>query len=317
MGNRSARPATTAGRGCCGRSRPRAVAPDHHRHPACARPTPWPPGGELRRLVRISYAKVAEFQRRGAIHLHAVIRLDAATACRCPACLAPPPEPFTVALLKEALRQAVPAVTVLCPSRDKSRAAMPAGGSNWTCATSPRTATRRGSCRRSKWPATSPSTQPRPPRASGPAWTTVQLPTTSTASTSCPPTSVSLSGPAGSWVAVVSWRLLGCGPGRTCSGSVVTGRPRAAVFDHLHGAAPGSGCFRKRRRAHDGVPLDGWGRPEDDQAVVVVASWVYVGSGYETEGERWLALSAAARAREQRRIAREQLTTTTASAVAA
>jgi hypothetical protein len=73
-------------------------------------------------------------------------------------------------------------------------------------------------------------------------------------------------------------------------------------------------AFAKRRRAKDGVPLDAWGRPEDDQAVIVVASWVYVGSGYATEGERWLALSAAARAREQRRIAREELTTTTASA---
>ena len=51
--------------------------------------------------------------------------------------------------------------------------------------------------------------------------------------------------------------------------------------------------------------------PEDDQAVIVVAAWVYVGAGYETEGERWLALSAAARARERRRIAREELTTTT------
>jgi hypothetical protein len=51
--------------------------------------------------------------------------------------------------------------------------------------------------------------------------------------------------------------------------------------------------------------------------VIVVASWVYIGAGHETEGERWLALSAAARAREQRRIAREELTTTTASAVAA
>jgi hypothetical protein len=49
-------------------------------------------------------------------------------------------------------------------------------------------------------------------------------------------------------------------------------------------------AFAKRRRAGDGVPLDAWGRPEDDQGVIVVASWVYVGSGYETEGERWLAL---------------------------
>jgi hypothetical protein len=68
-------------------------------------------------------------------------------------------------------------------------------------------------------------------------------------------------------------------------------------------------AFAKRRHAKDGVPLDAWGRPEDDQAVVVVASWVFVGSGYETEGERWLVLSAAARAREQRRVAWEELRT--------
>ena len=72
--------------------------------------------------------------------------------------------------------------------------------------------------------------------------------------------------------------------------------------------------FAKRRRARDGIPLDAVGRAEDDQAVTVIASWAYVGSGYATGGERWLALSAAARAREHRRIAREELTTTTRSA---
>jgi hypothetical protein len=75
-------------------------------------------------------------------------------------------------------------------------------------------------------------------------------------------------------------------------------------------------AFARRRRAKDGVPLDAWGRPEDDDQVAIVASWVFVGAGYETEGERWLALSAAARAREQRRVAREELTTTTRSAAA-
>jgi hypothetical protein len=70
---------------------------------------------ELRQLVWVSYAKVAEFQRRGAIRFHAVIRLDAATECRCPTCLAPPPEGFTAAVLEDALRQAVPAVRVPCP----------------------------------------------------------------------------------------------------------------------------------------------------------------------------------------------------------
>jgi hypothetical protein len=70
-------------------------------------------------------------------------------------------------------------------------------------------------------------------------------------------------------------------------------------------------AYAKRRRARDGIPLDAWERPEDDQAVTVVASWSYVGAGYQTQGEAWLALSAAARARERRRIAREELTTTT------
>jgi hypothetical protein len=74
--------------------------------------------------------------------------------------------------------------------------------------------------------------------------------------------------------------------------------------------------YAKRRRARDGIPLDAWDRPEDDQAVTVLATWTYVASGYASEGERWLALSAAARARERRRIAREELTTTTRSAAA-
>jgi hypothetical protein len=70
---------------------------------------------ELGRLVRISYAKVAEFQKRGAIHFHAVIRLDAASDCGCAGCLAPPPAGFTAELLENALRQAAAAVTVPCP----------------------------------------------------------------------------------------------------------------------------------------------------------------------------------------------------------
>jgi hypothetical protein len=54
--------------------------------------------------------------------------------------------------------------------------------------------------------------------------------------------------------------------------------------------------------------------PEDDQAVVVVASWAYLGRGYQSTGEAWLAASAAARAREARRIAKEELRTLTMTA---
>jgi hypothetical protein len=70
----------------------------------------------------------------------------------------------------------------------------------------------------------------------------------------------------------------------------------------------------RRRRRGNTLPLDAWGRPEDDQAVTVLASWTYLGQGYQTNGEAWLAASAAARAREARRIAKEELRTTTIAA---
>jgi hypothetical protein len=71
---------------------------------------------ELRRLVRISFAKVAEYQKRGVVHFHAVIRLDAATACGCPACVLPPPEEFGAGLLEQAVKEAAATVAVACPA---------------------------------------------------------------------------------------------------------------------------------------------------------------------------------------------------------
>ena len=73
-------------------------------------------------------------------------------------------------------------------------------------------------------------------------------------------------------------------------------------------------AYAIRRRHGDTLPLDAWGRPADDQAVIVVATWSYIGSGYQTTGEAWLAASAAARAREARRIAKEELRTMTMTA---
>ena len=73
-------------------------------------------------------------------------------------------------------------------------------------------------------------------------------------------------------------------------------------------------AYAVRRRQGHTVPLDVWGRLEEDQAVLVVASWIYLGRGYQSTGEAWLAASAAARAREERRVAREELRSKTAAA---
>jgi hypothetical protein len=274
---------------------------------------------ELRRLVRLSYAKVAEFQRRGAIHFHAVLRLDAATECRCPGCLAPPPAPFTASLLEDAVRLAVPVVRVPCPPledggperyarwgeqldvRNITRADGQAGelsaeqvaGYIAKYATKATESFGAGLDRRLTTADDLERLDDLPPHIGElvrAAWELGGRPELERLRLRA-------------WAHMLGFR----GHWSTKS------RRYSTTFTVLRRARV---AFAKRRRAGDGVPLDAWGRPEDDQAVIVVASWVYVGSGYTSEGERWLALSAAARAREQRRIAREELTTTTASAAA-
>ena len=62
------------------------------------------------RSVRVSFAKVAEYQRRGVVHFHAVIRLDGPDG---PA--SPPPGWATVHVLEAAIRSAAAAVRLPAP----------------------------------------------------------------------------------------------------------------------------------------------------------------------------------------------------------
>ncbi|MDQ1247327.1 MAG: hypothetical protein QG597_1697, partial [Actinomycetota bacterium] len=64
----------------------------------------------LRSSVRLSYVKIVEFQRRGLVHVHAVLRADAAPGADSP--VQRPPEWVTPALLATAARQAASAVHV-------------------------------------------------------------------------------------------------------------------------------------------------------------------------------------------------------------
>jgi hypothetical protein len=69
----------------------------------------------LSRVARPSYTKVAEYQARGAIHFHAVIRLDATPPKDQPELITPPPSGFDTDLLADAVRAAVRAVEVAMP----------------------------------------------------------------------------------------------------------------------------------------------------------------------------------------------------------
>jgi hypothetical protein len=271
--------------------------------------------GGLRQLVRISYAKVAEFQRRGAVHFHAVIRLDAATVCRCPGCLAPPPQPFTAALLEDALRQAVPAVRVPCPPVDGA----PERYARWGEQLDIRNITRddqAGELSAEQVAAYIAKYATKATESFGAGLDRRLTDADDLDRLDKLPAHVAelvracwaLGGRAElDSLRLRAWaHMLGFG-GHWSTKS----RRYSTTFTVLRRARV---AFAKRRRAREGIPLDAWGQPEDDQAVIVVATWTYIGAGYATEGERWLALSAAARARERRRIAREELTTTTASA---
>src|SRR5262249_19530299 len=68
-------------------------------------------GQELAAQLRVSYAKVAEYQRRGVVHFHAIIRLDGPAG---PADA--PPARVTIAQLTTATDQAARAVSVTTPA---------------------------------------------------------------------------------------------------------------------------------------------------------------------------------------------------------
>jgi len=54
----------------------------------------------------------------------------------------------------------------------------------------------------------------------------------------------------------------------------------------------------RRAQRHPDGETDPWGRDLDETVVLILADWHYAGTGYHTSGDRLLALSAAARARD-------------------
>ncbi|TDE26434.1 replication initiation protein [Nonomuraea mesophila] len=68
---------------------------------------------ELRHHLTLSFAKVAEYQRRGVVHFHAVIRLDGPGGPT-----APPPAWATTDTLTQAIQHAAKAVSATAPSHE-------------------------------------------------------------------------------------------------------------------------------------------------------------------------------------------------------
>jgi hypothetical protein len=266
--------------------------------------------GQLRRLVRISFAKVAEYQKRGAVHFHAIIRLDAATDCGCPACMAPPSSEFTADLLEQAVRQAAATVAVPCPMVDEDQGVTLVA--RWGEQLDVRHITEAGDEGELSAEQVAGYVAKYATKSTEALGVTldhrlgeVELEDLDVPAHVAELVRACLELGARSSLATLRLRkwahMLGFG-GHFSTKS----RRYSTTLGALRRARV---AYAIRRRRGQTVPLDVWAPAEDDQAVIVVASWAYLGSGYQTTGEAWLAASAAARAREARRIAKEELRT--------
>jgi hypothetical protein len=105
----------------------------HRTPPRPARPPPWrspirvPCGDGKYRLVdpvRVAHGKAAEYQARGAVHFHALLRLDGYDPYH-PDQLLPPPTALTITDLDDAIRWAAQAISYCTPDH-------PARPGGWT-----------------------------------------------------------------------------------------------------------------------------------------------------------------------------------------
>jgi hypothetical protein len=271
--------------------------------------------GKLRRLVRVSFAKVAEYQKRGAVHFHAIFRLDAATACGCPSCVAPPPSGFTVELLERAVRRAAASVAVSCPALDEDQGVtLIARWGEQLDVRHINEAADEGELSAEQVAGYVAKYATKSTEASG--VTLNRICEVELEDLDVPAHVAELvracfelaARPSLAGLRLGKWaHMLGFG-GHFSTKS----RRYSTTLGALRRARV---TYAIRRRRGGSLPLDAWGRPEDGQAVIVLGSWTYVGSGYQTTGEAWLAASAAARAREARRIAKEELRSTTVAGV--
>jgi hypothetical protein len=239
---------------------------------------------QLRRRVRVSYVKVAEYQRRGALHFHAVIRLDAA-ADR----LEPPLAEFTFDLLTRATLAAVEHVAVRAPT--PASATNPGQLLRWGLQTEIRAIQDGGKS------------------AIGAAAYIAKYATKSTEAAGGLMHRLEPSDLANLTVRPHVRRLVECawrlGAERHLAGL------RLRRWAHALGFR--GHCFTKSRRysttftalrrarhehvlrrVHQGEPRDPWGRPVSEGASVEYRRWAYTGTGHKTAGDAWLAKTGAA-----------------------
>jgi hypothetical protein len=249
----------------------------------------------LRELVAIRYVKVAEYQARGVVHFHAIIRLDA------PGDTCQPPAPvFTVALLCDAIDQAATAAAITtdpAPGRPpltlrfgQQTDARPVRHGPDLPGTGHALSVQAVANYIAKYATKAldaPGIPDRPLRSS----LDITNLRCSRHYTQMITTAWELGG--GKLAATRSryckWaHMLGYGGHfltKSRRYSVTLGQLRQARTEH------------RRRQSHPAGEHDPWGRPLDEHVVLILSTWTYAGTGYTATPDAELALASAARAR--------------------
>jgi replication initiator protein RepSA len=251
---------------------------------------------EMKRLVRVRYTKVAEYQARGAVHFHAVIRLDAAPPREDPERVASPPGGFTAELLAEAIKAAAATVAVPYPQVDEGAAGRLA---RWGDQLDIRNVTCDGT----------------ELSAEAVAAYIAKYATKSTEALAGLDRRIHADDDLDHLKAVphlarlvrVCWEL-GAHPAlaglRLRAWAHALGfrghwstrsRRYSTTFTALRRARV---VHAIRRRLRGGEPLDAWGRRASEEATVILGTWSFVGRGYSDHDSADLAVTTAARTRE-------------------
>ena len=252
----------------------------------------------LRALVRVRYVKVAEYQARGVVHFHAVIRLDAPGDDH-----QPPPARFTTGLLCDAIGHAAAAVAITVGP--DTHPAWPA-------------LTLRFGAQVDRKPIV---------RGDGLPGTGHKLSVQAVGNYIAKYATKALDAPglpAGALRSSQDLAALRCNPHYRAmittawqlgGGRLAPARTRLCKWAHAlgHGghfltkSRRYSVTFGQLRRArtehrkrqrHPGGERDPWGRPIDETTVLILENWAYAGTGYATLPAAELALASAARARD-------------------
>ena len=245
---------------------------------------------ELRSVLRIRYVKVAEYQARGIVHFHAVIRLDAPGQD-----YQPPPARYTVVMLCDAIDQAASTATVTTGS------GLRLGFGAQTDARAIRHS--------SDLPGTGQALSGQAVANYIAKYATKTLTVPGVPDTRIR-TAFDLQGLRCSHhyreMITAAWRL---------GARDATGEPRFRQWAHMlgygghfltksrrysvtFGALRQARTIHRRAQRHPGGERDPWGRPLDETVVLILSTWTYAGTGYTLTPGAELATSSAARARE-------------------